>query len=131
MQQAVSYLTIGAHDLTAMRHFYVNVFGWTPCKDSDSMVLFQLDGLRLALYPADALADEIGIVNDGQGFKRMSLAMNFASAAQVDAAFAQLTRQGARAVKSPESVFWGGYRGYVADVEDNYWELCFNPFLTG
>jgi hypothetical protein len=32
-------------------------------------------------------------------------------------------------VRTPERVFWGGYRGYIADPEDNYWELAYNPFI--
>lgn len=130
MKQCLSFLTIGAHDLAAMRDFYVDVFGWTTSKDSDGIVFFQLNGLTLGLFPADELADDIGIVNDGQGFKRMSLAMNFNSTAEVDAAFTQLVHKGARAIKPPEPVFWGGYRGYISDIENNYWELCFNPFIA-
>ena len=130
MQQRLTFLTIGVHDLAAMRDFYVDVFGWTPAKDSDGIVFFQLNGVMLGLFPAHELADDIGIHNDGQGFKRMSLAMNFNSISEVDDIFNQLVKKGARAIKPPEPVFWGGYRGYIADIENNYWELCFNPFLT-
>jgi hypothetical protein len=32
-------------------------------------------------------------------------------------------------VKQPEEVIWGGYSGYIADSDDNLWEIAFNPFL--
>lgn len=35
---------------------------------------------------------------------------------------------GARAVKAPQEVFWGGYSGYFADPDGFLWEVAFNPF---
>ena len=130
MSPRISFITLGVHNLTAMRDFYVQTFGWTPFKESDSIVFFQLNGFILGLFPADELAADIGITNDGTGFKRMSLAMNFKSTEEVDQAFNNLIAKGARSITAPETVFWGGYRGYIADIENNYWELCFNPFVT-
>ena len=130
MSPRISFITLGVHNLTTMRDFYVQTFDWTPFKESDSIVFFQLNGFILGLFPADELAADIGITNDGTGFKRMSLAMNFKSKEEVDQAFNNLTAKGARSITAPDTVFWGGYRGYIADIEDNYWELCFNPFVT-
>jgi uncharacterized glyoxalase superfamily protein PhnB len=36
---------------------------------------------------------------------------------------------GARLVKAPEKVFWGGYSGYVADPDGHLWEIAYNPFF--
>jgi uncharacterized glyoxalase superfamily protein PhnB len=33
-------------------------------------------------------------------------------------------------VKVPEHVFWGGYSGYVADLDGHLWELAYNPGFT-
>jgi hypothetical protein len=33
-------------------------------------------------------------------------------------------------LKSPEKVFWGGYRGYISDIEGNAIEIAYNPFKT-
>jgi uncharacterized glyoxalase superfamily protein PhnB len=30
-------------------------------------------------------------------------------------------------VKQPHRVFWGGYSGYVADLDGHLWELAHNP----
>jgi len=31
-------------------------------------------------------------------------------------------------VKQPEPTPWGGYSGYVADLDGHLWEIAFNPF---
>ena len=83
----------------------------------------------MALFPADELAEDIGIPQDGHGFKRITLAINFRSEKEVDEAADEMRKKGVKIVLQPERVFWGGYRGYIADPEDNYWELAYNPQL--
>lgn len=129
MQQRLSFITIGVTDLERMKKFYHDVFGWIPIKDSDGIVFFKLNGFILGLYPKDELAEDIGVSNESSGFKAMSFAFNLGSEAEVDALFRDLTGKGAIAVKQPEKVFWGGYRGYIADPERHYWEIAYNPFL--
>ena len=58
----------------------------------------------------------------------MTLAQNFATEAEVDAAFATAMAAGATALKTPEKVFWGGYSGYWADPDGHVWEMAMNPF---
>ena len=36
-------------------------------------------------------------------------------------------RAGARIVKEPQDVFWGGYHSYFADPDGYYWEIAWNP----
>lgn len=130
VHQKISFFTLGVKDLERMKNFYKEVFGWVPEKDNDGIVFFKLNGFIFGLYPVDALAEDIGIRQDGQdGFKGCTLAMNYRSEAEVDLTFTTLVTKGARAVLQPERVVWGGYRGYIADPENNYWELAFNPFL--
>ncbi len=129
MEQRISFFTIGVKDLEKMRDFYKNTFEWSPIKDDQGIVFFQLNGFVFSLFPQNELAEDIGIKNDGSGYKRFSLAMNFPSEKEVDEKFAELVNKGAKAIKNPEKVFWGGYRGYIADIEDNYWELAYNPFM--
>ena len=130
MIQKLSFLTIGVQDLQLMKDFYQNTFGWTIMKDSDGIAFFKLNGFILGLFPAEELAEDIGIKQDGSGFKRMTMAINFESEAAVDAQFEELKSKGVDIVKPPEKVFWGGYRGYISDPENNYWELAYNPFLS-
>jgi predicted enzyme related to lactoylglutathione lyase len=129
MEQRLTFLTLGVRDFALMKEWYTHAFGWTPFKDEDDICFFQLNGIVFALYPADALAEDIGILNDGVGFKRFTCSINFDSEEEVNQATNALRDKGARIVRLPEKVFWGGYRGYIADPEDNYWELAYNPFL--
>lgn len=130
MKQRLSFLTIGVNDLELMKNFYIEKFGWQPMKDSDGIVFFKLNGFILGLYRANELAEDIGIQQDGGGFKRMTMAINFSSEKEINDVFAELKQKGVRIVKPPAKVFWGGYSGYVADVENNYWEFAYNPFLS-
>jgi hypothetical protein len=56
------------------------------------------------------------------------LSHNVKSKAGVDEVFAVAVAAGARAVKAPQEVFWGGYSGYFADPDGFLWEVAFNPF---
>jgi hypothetical protein len=58
----------------------------------------------------------------------MTLAQNFGTEAEVDAAFAAALAAGGTALKVPEKVFWGGYSGYWADPDGHVWEVAMNPF---
>jgi len=130
MKQTLTLLTLGVRDFPAMKSWYKEKFGWTPFQENESIAFFRLSGgTTFSLFPAGELADDIGVPNDGSGFKRFTLAINFRSEAEVDAAAEDLRAKGVRIVRAPEKVFWGGYRGYIADPEDNYWELAFNPYL--
>lgn len=130
MDQRLTFITLGVSDLPAMSAWYRENFGWNPFKDEDGICFFQLNGIVLALYPAHELAEDIGIPEDGSGFKRFTCSINFRSEAEVDRVTKDLESKGVRIIRHPEKVFWGGYRGYIADPEDNYWELAWNPFLN-
>lgn len=135
MEQRLTFLTFGVHDLQMMKAWYSDSFGWTPMNDEEGICFFKLNatggnGMILGLYPAVSLAEDIGIPQDGSGFKRFTCAINFDSIAEVNRMTEDLRTKGVRIVREPEDVFWGGYRGYIADPEDNYWELAYNPFLN-
>lgn len=129
MEQRLSFITIGAKDLTQLKQFYIEKFGWKPMKDDQGIVFFKMNGLILALFPTDELADDAGVPHDGTGFRGFTMAINYRSEKEVDELFKTLKSKGVHVVKSPKKVFWGGYSGYVADSEGNLWEIAFNPFL--
>ncbi|MFI5171567.1 MAG: VOC family protein [Chitinophagales bacterium] len=129
MKQLLHFITIGVKDLNKMKSFYKECFGWKPMRDEDGIVFYKLNGFILSLYPEHELAEDIGIKNDGSGFKKTTFAICFNSEQEVDKIFEQLKTRGVEIIKHPQKVFWGGYSGYVADIENNYWELAYNPFL--
>jgi len=131
MKQSVSFVTIGVKDLPGMRQFYTEAFGWKPAKDTAEMVLFALGGCTLALYPVHRLVLEIGLETlpqAGEGAGRlMAFAINLDSQKEVEQWFAQCPGKGVTVVRQPEMAEWGGYRGFIADPENNYWEIVWNP----
>lgn len=130
MEQRITLITIGVRNLQRAKDFYLNVFGWTPTEAStDGIVFFQLNGIQLALFPQESLADDAGVDPAGQGFRKYALAHNVRSEQEVDELVAQLEEKGARVLRRPEKVFWGGYSGYIADPDDNLWEIAYNPYL--
>lgn len=130
MEQRLSFITIGVHDLNKMKQFYIEKFGWHPLKEQEGIVFFKLNGFILALYPTQELAKDAGISSDHKGFKRFTLAINLSSEAEVNELFSKLSSRGVNVIKEPEKVFWGGYSGYVEDPENNLWEIAYNPFLV-
>jgi predicted enzyme related to lactoylglutathione lyase len=129
MEQRISFITIGAKDMGKLKQFYIEKFKWTPIKDDNGIVFFKMNGFILALFPADELAKDAGVAQDGTGFKRFALAINYKSESAVDAQFEALRNRGVTVIKIPKKTSWGGYSGYVADAEGNLWEIAYNPFL--
>ena len=130
MQQRISFITLGVQDLIKMKDFYSHTFGWQPLKDDNGIVFYKLNSFIFSLFPAHELTEDIGINNDVQsGFRGFTFAYNVSSEKEVDELYAQLQQKGVTIIKAPQKVFWGGYHCYVTDIENNYWEIAYNPFL--
>jgi catechol 2,3-dioxygenase-like lactoylglutathione lyase family enzyme len=129
MDQRLNFITIGAEDLEKLKQFYIDKFDWTPIKDDSGIVFFKLNGFILSLFPSKELAADAGIEQDGKGFKRFTLSVNYRSEDEVNRVFETLRDRGVTIIKSPQKVFWGGYSGYIMDIEHNLWEIAYNPFL--
>lgn len=129
MKQALQFITLGVRDLKASKTWYIDNFGWEPFRDEGGIVFFEMNGFILSLYPCHELAEDIGVKDDGTGFRNFTLAILKKSEEEVDAVFEELKHKGVAIVKAPQKVFWGGYSGYVADPDNNYWEIAFNPFM--
>jgi uncharacterized protein len=130
MKPKVSIVTLGVRDFAKSLAFYRDGLGFTPnnYKDGEEHVIFKMEGSWLSLYPRHLLADDATVPDDGRGFSGVTLAHNVKSKAYADAVFAQAVAAGARAVKTPQDVFWGGYSGYFADPDGHLWEVAWNPF---
>ncbi|HPR78366.1 MAG TPA: VOC family protein, partial [Candidatus Limiplasma sp.] len=61
------------------------------------------------------------------GFGGITLAYNVPSDADVRATVELARGAGAKIVKEPQPVFWGGYHAYFADPDGYYWEVAHNP----
>lgn len=130
MEQRITLITLGVKNLQRSKDFYISTFGWKPLETSnESIVFFQLNGIQLALFPQESLADDAGVPSNGKGFRGFSLAHNVRSEKEVDELVASLEAKGVRVLKQPEKVFWGGYSSYIADPDDNLWEIAYTPFM--
>ena len=126
--QRVTLITLGVDDLDRSRAFYSKL-GWEPHPSPAAEVVFyQMHGAVLGLFGRDALAKDQGREGTRLETGAMTLAQNFPTEADVDAAFARALKAGATKLKAPEKVFWGGYSGYFADLDGHVWELAMNPF---
>lgn len=131
MQPRVTIIGLGVNDLEVATTFYKEKFGWKLTNASNENIsFFQLNGILLSLYPKDKLAEDATVNPTGSGFKGFTLAYNTRTKEEVDQIITDLANKGVKVVKQPEEVFWGGYSGYVADVDDNLWEIAYNPFLA-
>lgn len=126
--ERITLITLGVADIRRSRTFYED-WGWKVHPASmEALVLFQMGGLALALFDLKALAEDQGRAGASLGTGAMTLAQNFATRAEVDAAWDDALRAGATALKAPRDVFWGGYSGYYADPDGHVWEIAMNPF---
>lgn len=126
--QRVTLITLGVADLAAARAFYARL-GWIEHGASQpSVAFFQMHGAVLGLFGRDDLAADQGRPGASLGTGAMTLAQNFTTEAEVDAAYNAALAAGATGMKAPEKVFWGGYSGYWSDPDGHVWEVAMNPF---
>lgn len=125
--QRVTLITLGVDDLDRSKLFYT-ALGWAPTEEQEGVVFYQMHGCVLGLFGRDALAADQGRPDVSLGTGAMTLAQNFVTEADVDAAYDTALVAGAQALKRPEKVFWGGYSGYYADPDGHVWEVAMNPF---
>jgi len=120
-------VTLGVADVARATSFF-EALGWTKSSASnDDVSFFQLGGLALSVFGREALADDATVSSEGSGFAGFSLAINLESVAEVDRVAAEWLACGGSMVKPPEHVFWGGYSGYLADLDGHLWEVAYNP----
>jgi len=127
--QRVSLITLGVNNLAASRAFYARL-GWVERDSNEGVAFYQMHGMVLGLFGLTDLAKDQGRPGTTLGTGAVTLAQNFATEAEVDAAYAAALAAGGTAMKAPEKVFWGGYSGYWADLDGHVWEVAMNPFWS-
>lgn len=125
--QRVTLITLGVSDLARSRSFY-EALGWRPAQAQEGVVFFQMNSMVLGLFGKTDLAADQGRPGAELGTGAMTLAQNFATEAEVDAAWGAAVAAGATPLKRPEKVFWGGFSGYYADPDGHVWEVAMNPY---
>lgn len=134
MHPRISVITLGVDDLERAVRFYRDGMGLhTPGIvgqefEHGAVAFFDLQaGLKLALWPRDSLAHDVGLPRQPASATEFTLGHNLASQAEVDTLMAQARQAGAVVVKPAAATFWGGYAGYFQDPDGHLWEAVWNP----
>ncbi len=130
MEQKLSIITLGVKNMQIMRKFYEEQLSWKIEADNEHIVFYKLNGVLLALFSEESLAEDAGLEYSASNFKSTTFAQNYPTIEAVDAVFSELKMLDVTIIKYPEKAFWGGYRGYFSDPEGNLWEIAYNPFMT-
>ena len=64
---------------------------------------------------------------EGTGFGGIALAYNVRQREEVDIILAEAQAAGGTLLTPAEETDWGGYAGYVADLDGYPWEVAWNP----
>ena len=129
MRQQIAVITLGIGDLARSRRFYVGEFGWQPVFENDEIIFYQMNGLMLGTWLQSALEADMqrpGLVRPGC----FALAHNVLDEAEVQAVIGRLAAAGGRVLRPADAPVHGGRRGYVADPDDDAWEIAWNPAWT-
>ena len=136
MRPRVTLITLCVDDLERSLQFYRDGLGLETEGvvgtefEYGAVAFFDLQaGLRLALWPRESLAHDVGLSVGTPNATEFSLAHNVGSKAEVDAVMAQAKNAGAILVKPAQDTFWGGYAGYFQDPDRHLWEIAWNPQL--
>jgi predicted lactoylglutathione lyase len=126
MDQRLSLITLGVHDLGRARAFY-EALGWrSGAGPDDDVVFFQGPGMIVALWDRARLAEDSAVEDTG-GWGGVTLAYNTRDQPEVDAVIADARAAGATIGREPGTTFWGGYSGVFIDLDGHPWEVAHNP----
>lgn len=123
----LSLVTLGVADVARSTAFYEALGLVASSASTNNVTFFNTDGPVLSIYGREALAADAQVPAEGSGFSGVTLAWNLNSETDVDKATVRVVAAGGLMVKAPEKTFWGGYSGYVADLDGHLWELAHNP----
>jgi uncharacterized protein len=126
LEPRITIITLGVADVDRSIRFYRDGLGFpTRAKEGDPIAFFVTSGARLAVYPLEKLAEDIGPqLKPNNGFSGITLAHNVHGKEQVAEVLALAERAGGKILKHAQDVFWGGHSGYFADPDGYCWEVA-------
>ena len=131
----MNIICLGVRNMEEATRFYREGLGFqTDEKDNNpKIIFFNTYGTKLELYPIELLAKDINEDNPPKitdGFAGITLAYNAKSKEEVNKIIELARKAGAKIVKEPQDVFWGGYHGYFSDPDGYFWEVAWGPNFT-
>lgn len=129
MEPRISLITLGVEDLGRAQGFY-EALGWrrSGASVAGEVAFYQAGGSAVALWAWRSLAEDARVDAVGAGFRRVALAYNVRTKAEVDDVLATAAQAGAVITKPAEdSPHFTGRSGYFADPDGHLWEVAWNP----
>ncbi|MGF1455300.1 MAG: VOC family protein [Alphaproteobacteria bacterium] len=131
MEPRISIITLGVQDLERSFRFYCDGLGlpvgWGLEK---SIVFFETNGTKLALYPYEKLALDVSEVfnHPRSTFPGFALAHNVRRKDEVAPLLERAQAAGGKIEKPAHDTFWGGHSGYFSDPDGYLWEVAYGAF---
>lgn len=131
--KSVSMFTLGVKDVNRSVAFY-EALGWEYSPDSDGACTYVLSSnIAIGLLPHEFLAGELGFpIETIPEYNGLLLAINGASAEEVDAIFARAVTAGGKVKQVPVWKDWdgkAGYSGFILDPDGYVWEIAYASAL--
>ncbi|MGD9570002.1 MAG: VOC family protein [Sedimentibacter sp.] len=128
----ITCICLGVRSMEKSIKFYRDELGFLTDEKGNNpdVVFFDTPGTKFELYPLKLLAKDISEENTpkiANGFAGITLAYNAEHKEDVDKVIELARDAGAKIVKEPQDVFWGGYHAYFADLDGYYWEVAWGP----
>ncbi|MFE7084189.1 VOC family protein [Priestia megaterium] len=128
----LNLITLGVKNMVESLKFYRDGLGFEVLVYGDEtnpdVIFFNNAGTRISLFQIERLTKDINETNPpavGEEFGGITLSYNGKSKDEVNEVFLLAEKAGAKIVKEPETVFWGGYSGYFQDPNGYYWEVAY------
>ncbi|MBF0109439.1 MAG: VOC family protein [Magnetococcales bacterium] len=130
MDQRLSLVTLGVHDLSRSRAFYESL-GWRASMAScDQVCFFQTGSMALALYPMASLLEDSGKGGCVPVAGGITLGINVPERQDVDQNLATVLAFGGTLLHAAIDTPWGGRTAYFADPDGHPWEITWAPMFT-
>ena len=128
----ITCICLGVKDMEKAIKFYRDKLGFETDEKSNNpeVIFFNTPGTKFELYPLELLAKDISDDNPphiSNGFAGITLAYNVENKEDVNSIIEKARSAGAKIVKEPQDVFWGGYHAYFSDLDGYYWEVAWGP----
>lgn len=128
----ISIVCLGVRDMERSVRFYRDGLGFQTDEKSNNpaIIFFNTFGTKFELYPLEKLVEDIDPASPStinNGFCGFTLAYNVKSMDDVDKTIEIARNAGAKILKKPVVVFWGGYHGYFSDPDGYVWEVAWGP----
>ncbi|SDY28691.1 VOC family protein [Salimicrobium album] len=128
----VTCICLGVRNMEKSMKFYRDDLGFQTNEKSNNpdVVFFNTPGTKFELFPLHSLAKDISEVEPPEiadGFAGITLAYNVEHREDVERVIDLARNAGAKIVKEPQDVFWGGHHAYFSDLDGYYWEVAWGP----